>query len=64
MADEVDLTQEREERMMALRMKQTYKPELEPKGACYFCDEEVAHPQKFCDSYCAEDYEKYKRLKR
>jgi len=64
MADDVDLTTEREERMMeALRRRQPVV-ELEPTGTCHWCGEAVQHPKKFCDGECAADYEFDKRRQR
>lgn len=35
---------------------------LKPKGFCHYCSEAIpkdAANQKFCDSYCCADYQKY-----
>ena len=35
---------------------------LKPKGFCHYCSETIpkdAVNQKFCDSYCCADYQKY-----
>lgn len=37
---------------------QAGKHDLKPNGVCHNCKEPVEHPQLFCDSDCAEDYQK------
>ncbi len=34
------------------------KHKLEANGTCYGCGEDVDHPKLFCDSKCADLYEK------
>lgn len=60
--DDVDLTTEREAKMMELMRRGLSHNELEPAGFCHFCKDTVEHPKKFCDSDCADDYEKEKKM--
>ena len=62
--DDVDLTTEREAKMMQLMLRGPFRSELEPVGKCHFCSDEVKQPKKFCDRYCADDYEKEKKMKK
>lgn len=64
MPDDVDVTTEREEKMMALLRRRVPVNELEPTGGCHWCGEPVEHPKKFCDQLCAEDFENHKRMQR
>lgn len=65
--DDVDLTQEREEKMMALLRRHPPKEELEATGFCGYCNEPVQLPKKFCGRECASDWDyeqKQRRLNR
>lgn len=62
--DDADRTADRMEAEEELRRRAPKKPELDPVGSCYYCGEDVAHPKKFCDSTCAEDFEFEKRMRR
>ncbi len=64
MADDVDITTEREEKMMAQMRLQVPVNELDPIGYCHWCGEKIERPKKFCDSDCASDHEANKRLNR
>lgn len=64
MADDADRSQDRMEVEEALRRRFKPKEEIPPKGLCYYCDADVAHPKKFCDSDCAEGWEFEQRMKR
>jgi hypothetical protein len=55
--DDADLTQERMEKEMALRLR-VRRPELQPTGSCHNCDEAVLADAKFCDVDCRHDYER------
>ena len=62
MADDADRVTELQSQMESIARKyRRLTNELEPTGACHWCGEDVAHPKKFCDSSCAEDYEYEKR---
>ena len=56
MTDAADSASEYEERM------RVRKPEPKPCGHCYNCGEQIKFGG-FCDSYCAEDWEKRQRQK-
>lgn len=32
-------------------------PMLTPKGACWYCEERLAHPLRFCNKVCADDFQ-------
>jgi rRNA maturation endonuclease Nob1 len=60
--DDADRASELEAQMESIRSKyRGVANELEPDGQCHWCGELVPLPKKFCDSYCADDYAKYKR---
>lgn len=58
--DDADRTSDREEIEMAQALKavSNRKREIEPNGACHFCEEAVLQDKLFCDSDCAQDWEK------
>lgn len=59
MADEVDMTAEREERFAPFMIQNSRKPEgPKANGFCHFCDEPVAEGLRFCNRGCADDWEK------
>lgn len=60
--DDVDMTTEREAKMMELLRRRLIVQELEPSGFCHFCEGPIDHPKKFCDRDCADDYEKEKKM--
>jgi hypothetical protein len=65
--DEADLTQEREERMMAALRRAGPKIELEADGSCHYCSEPVPPGAKFCNLECSSDWQyeqKQRRLNR
>lgn len=67
MADDADLTTEREEKMMELMRRVAPKVELEVTGFCGYCNEPVQVPKKFCGKDCADDWDyeqKQRRLNR
>ena len=46
---------------LAIRAVRSRGIEIEAKGECHWCGEKVRKPKKFCDSACAEDFEKGRR---
>lgn len=58
MSDEADMAGEAIElnRQRAIEACRS-APSLPPKGSCWFCDEAVPPPLKFCDGDCVADYE-------
>ena len=46
---------------LAIRAVRSRGTEIEAKGECHWCGEPVLAPKKFCDSACAEDFEKGRR---
>ena len=58
MSDEADIAAELIERQkQAAIMACSQAPTLVYKGSCWFCDEPLPKPQKFCDADCSADYE-------
>ena len=56
--DEADMTQERMEKEMALRLT-VRKPVITGTGQCHNCDEELAGVTVlFCDADCRDDWQK------
>lgn len=37
---------------------------LSPKGACHFCDQDLAGAARFCDADCRDDFEKEQAARR
>ena len=46
---------------LAIRSVRSRGTEIHPKGECYWCNEPVLRPKKFCDSECAVMYNKSKK---
>lgn len=64
MADEADIASARMEAEEELRRKAPKKPELPPRGSCYYCWEPLQHPLKFCPGGdCVEDWEFEQKMK-
>ena len=60
--DDADRVSELDAQMEAIRSKyRRVATEVEPDGPCHWCGELIPLPKKFCDSFCADDYEKYTR---
>lgn len=57
MADEADISQARMEQEEEFRRRAPRRPELPPKGTCYYCDADLPKPKKFCDRECADGYD-------
>lgn len=65
MADEADITADRDEAEYALRVAASRKPVGPvPNGRCHYCDELVGDNQRFCDHECATAYERVQALRR
>lgn len=62
-ADPVDRAVVEQERLLEEQLRQARKPQhtLLYSGSCYNCLEPLAHPDRFCDADCRDDYEKIKR---
>ena len=62
-ADENDIASEQEmwATDLAIRAVRSRGTEIEAKGECHWCSEPVLPPKKFCDSDCAQDFEKSRR---
>jgi len=39
-------------------------PKLEADGHCHYCDEDVAHEQRFCNMDCRDDYQREQEARR
>lgn len=64
MADEVDMTAERDEREAPMRLAASRKP-VGPaaNGSCHWCNEPVSPTMRYCDSDCRNDHERAQRGK-
>lgn len=40
------------------------KPELPFNGRCYYCEEPVQEPRRFCSGECGTDYEFEQKMRR
>lgn len=63
MADEADNAYHQEQLSLAISLRQR-KQVLTTIGACWYCDSSLGSGLLFCDSFCAQDYEREDRLKR
>ena len=54
-----DLEQLDRDRSIAIARQQTASPE--PTGFCLWCEEPVGKGRRFCDRYCAEDWDNDQR---
>ena len=61
--DEADYAAVRMEQEEEFRRRAPKRPDLPPKGLCYFCDADIPNPKKFCDADCADDYDFVQRMK-
>jgi len=64
MADEVDRSDNGEEitqSELARIRKLLASRELQPSGACHWCNEYVKGDKLFCSSECADDWEQYRK---
>lgn len=66
MADEIDRASDIYEQFHAFKINESRvkatKRELQPKRECYWCEATLTEGKVFCDSDCAQDYERSKRL--
>lgn len=59
MADEVDVTAEREERFAPFIIANSRRPEgPKANGVCHFCEDEVAEGMRWCDATCRDMWER------
>ena len=66
MPDEIDLANEQAERWLNQALaNRSQQPKLAVKGSCHYCEADFAAGDErlFCDSECAQDYEKEQRLR-
>lgn len=62
MADEADMTAERDELEAPMRLAASRKPVgLPATGRCHWCEESVTASLRFCDDDCKTDHERYVR---
>jgi cytidine deaminase len=65
MPDEVDSANDQAEQILALQLKARKPVGPAPCGYCHYCLEEFTDPAKiFCDSDCANDFEKEAEMRR
>lgn len=64
MADELDMTQERIERELQMRIDAERSKKVEsPKGICLYCYTVCDEHASFCDDECAEAYQEEEDIK-
>ena len=67
-SDESDRATELEEAERDFLVSQARRaarnPGIKPKGACHFCGEDVPEPRLFCDSDCADGFDKLQSARR
>lgn len=58
MADDIDLAQERDEKL--LEAQRAFRKPEGPKatGKCLTCDEPLPETHRWCDASCRDDYER------
>lgn len=57
MADEADMTADRDELEAPARLAASRKPELPPaNGQCFSCGEPTPPGVRYCDAYCGADH--------
>lgn len=63
--DDVDLANESAALYLAACLRAAVKPQHYPEGLCLNCDEDLeGAKRRFCDSYCAEDFQKRQIIER
>ncbi|WP_443699663.1 hypothetical protein [Pseudomonas sp.] len=67
-ADPIDRASAEQEALLQAQLKAARDtaaraPKLLYTGKCYNCQEPLDDPDRFCDKYCTEDYEKLQRAK-
>ncbi len=64
MADELDLTQERIDRELQMRIDAERSKKVDaPKGTCLYCFTACADDASFCDDECAGAYQEEQDIK-
>lgn len=66
MADEADLAFDVEQQTInsAINAQRKQKTRLHPIGVCHYCHSTVNAVQLYCNSDCAEDWDREDRLRR
>lgn len=62
MADDIDLAQERDEKLLEAQISVRKPAGPEATGACLCCEEPLPIPRRWCDADCRDDYEKLARV--
>ena len=63
MADDVDVTMERDEAERADRMRASRKPEgPAPTGFCFWCENPVSAISRYCNAECRDEHVEHNRL--
>ena len=65
MADDADITAERDEREAGMRLAASRRDEgAKANGRCHWCDDPAPPLLRFCSSDCRDEHERIERLKR
>jgi hypothetical protein len=57
-ADDVDLTQAREESLLRFKLQEKRPEGPAPTGACHNCGDDVAEGMRWCSPECRDDWER------
>ena len=58
MADDIDLAQERDAKMLEAQIAARKSVGPQPNGKCYTCNESLPLTHRWCDAACRDDYER------
>lgn len=64
MADDADLTRDRQEREDDLRRRLACRPLIKATGLCLNCGTPLADDRRWCDADCRDDWERQQRRTR
>ncbi len=65
MTDEADRSDEKIAAAIEEGLKRVRQSAVHPyTGSCYFCDEEVDEPKRFCDTFCRDDFDALQTAKK
>ena len=65
MADDADLTADRDEKEYTMRIAASRQPGGPPfTGGCHYCQEGLAYPLRYCDAECRDAHSLELRLKK
>lgn len=63
MADDADITQERQERELDLFLRERRAPLIQATGVCLNCNTPLKGERRWCDADCRDDWERQQKRK-